>query len=137
MSEKITKSARFTPREAEMIDRLAELRQFPDGVTSVLRDGLERVWKQYGWMAEENARNEAELAAKRTGEGMDPVARHNQIRELAFNIASNLGEGTAEELVEYALSDEGRESWGIDIELDDHDRALLVRCVEDNLSDED
>ena len=134
MSEKITKSARFTPREAEMIDRLAELRQFPDGVTSVLRDGLERVWKQYGWMAEENARNEAELAAQRTGEGMDPVARVNQIRELAANIASNLGEGSADELVEYALSDEGRESWGIDIELDDHDRRLLVRFVEDNLS---
>ena len=137
MSEKITKSARFTPREAEMIDRLAELRQFPDGVTSVLRDGLERVWKQYGWMAEENARNEAELAAQRTGEGMDPVARINQIRELAANIASNLGEGSADELVEYALSPEGRESWGIDIELDAHDRRLLVRCVEDNLSDED
>ena len=136
MSEKITKSARFTPREAEMIDRLAELRQFPDGVTSVLRDGLERVWKQYGWMAEENARNEAELAAQRTGEGMDPVARINQIRELAANIASNLGEGSADELVEYALSDEGRESWGIDIELDAHDRRLLVRCVEDNLSDD-
>ena len=136
MSEKITKSARFTPREAEMIDRLAELRQFPDGVTSVLRDGLERVWKQYGWMAEENARNEAELAAQRTGEGMDPVARVNQIRELAANIASNLGEGSADELVEYALSDEGRESWGIDIELDAHDRRLLVRCVEDNLSDD-
>ena len=134
MSEKITKSARFTPREAEMIDRLAEVRQFPDGMTSVLRDGLERVWKQYGWMAEENARNEAELAAQRTGEGMDPVARVNQIRELAANIASNLGEGSADELVEYALSDEGRESWGIDIELDAHDRRLLVRCVEDNLS---
>jgi len=55
------------------------------------------------------------------------------LRELAGNIASNLGEGTAEELVEYALSDEGRESWGIDIELDAHDRELLVKFVAEEL----
>jgi len=59
----------------------------------------------------------------------DPLAKINRIRELAFNIASNLGEGTAEELVGFALSPEGRESWGIDIELDAEDRNLLVRFV--------
>ena len=57
------------------------------------------------------------------------VQQVNRIRELAENIASNLGEGTAEELVEYALSDEGRESWGIEIELDDHDQRMLTRFV--------
>lgn len=64
---------------------------------------------------------------------MDRTAEVNRIRELAGNIAANLGEGTAEELVEYALSDEGRESWGIDIDLDDHDRALLTRFVAEAL----
>ena len=53
------------------------------------------------------------------------------IRELASNI-SNLGEGTASELVEYALSD-GREAWGIDIQLDEHDVALLTRFVDEEL----
>ena len=52
------------------------------------------------------------------------------IRELASNI-SNLGEGTASELVEYALSDEGREAWGIDIQLQLDDVALLTRFVEE------
>jgi len=59
----------------------------------------------------------------------DRVEQVNWLRELAGNIAANLGDGTAEELVEYALSDEGRESWGIEIPewFDDHDRGLLVQ----------
>jgi len=66
---------------------------------------------------------------------MDRVQQVNWIEFLAANIAANLGEGTAEELVEYALSDEGRESWGIEIPewFDDHDRNLLVMCVAQNL----
>jgi len=64
---------------------------------------------------------------------MDRTQEINHIRELASNIASNLGQGTAEELVEYALSNEGRASWDIDIELDDHDRELLVRFVAEAL----
>ncbi len=60
---------------------------------------------------------------------MDRTQDVNELRELAENIAANLGDGTAEELVEYALSDAGRESWGIDVELDAHDRALLTRFV--------
>jgi len=64
---------------------------------------------------------------------MDRTDEINELRNLAANIAANLGEGTAEELVEYALSDEGRNSWGIDGELDDHDRALLVRFVGESL----
>lgn len=53
----------------------------------------------------------------------------------ASNIASNLGEGTAEELVEYALSDEGRESWGIELPewFSDYDRRLLIEWVEEEL----
>ena len=61
---------------------------------------------------------------------MNRTEEVNAIRELAVNIVDNLGEGTAEELVEYALSDEGRASWGIDIELDTQDQGLLVRFVE-------
>ena len=61
---------------------------------------------------------------------MNRTEEVNAIRELAGNIVDNLGEGTAEELVEYALSDEGRASWGIDIELDIQDQGLLVRFIE-------
>ena len=65
------------------------------------------------------------------------VAQINWIEELAQNIAQNLGEGTAEELVEYALSDEGRDSWNIEIPewFDDTDRAGLVLTVERALTD--
>jgi len=135
MSEKITKSARFTPEWAARIDLMADLDvEMPDGVTSVLQEGAEMAWAKYGKLAEVMADAKARAREETT---VDRTAEVNAIRELAANIACNLGEGTAEELVEYALSDEGRESWGIDIELDDHDRRLLVRFVEDNLSDED
>lgn len=62
----------------------------------------------------------------------DRVQQVNWISELAGNIAENLGEGTAEELVEYALSDEGKESWGIEIPtwFDDHDQKLLTALVQ-------
>jgi hypothetical protein len=66
---------------------------------------------------------------------MDRTEQVNWIEFLAANIAANLGEGTAEELVEFALSDEGRESWGIKIPewFDDHDRDLLTQHVAKNL----
>ena len=65
----------------------------------------------------------------------DRVQQVSWLREFASNIASNLGEGTAEELVEYALSDEGRESWGIELPewFSDHDRRLLIEWVEEEL----
>ncbi len=63
---------------------------------------------------------------------MDRTAQVNELRQLAENVAT-LGHGTAEELVEYALSNAGRESWGIDIELDAHDRNLLTRFVAEAL----
>jgi len=65
----------------------------------------------------------------------DRTAQVNWLRELAGNIAANLGEGTAEELVDYALSDEGRESWGIEIPqwFDAHDRSLLIEWVTESL----
>ena len=68
-------------------------------------------------------------------QGNDRVQQVNAIGELAANIADNLGEGTAEELVEFALSDEGRTSWGIELPewFDDTDRALLIREVADNV----
>ena len=130
-----TISFRATDEEARRARLMAALDvEMPDGITSVLREGLAMAWAKYGRLAEvmDNAK-----ARAREETTMDRTAEVNAIRELAFNIASNLGEGSADELVEYALSDEGRESWGIDIELDDHDRRLLVRFVEDNLSDED
>ena len=65
----------------------------------------------------------------------DRVEQVNWLRELAGNIAANLGEGTAEELVQYALSHEGRESWGITIPdwYRLHDHSLLVRYVAESL----
>ncbi len=67
------------------------------------------------------------------------MSRTEQVRwlnKLAENIVANLGEGTAEERVEYALSDEGRETWGIEIPdwFDDHDRWLLTHSVSRCLS---
>jgi hypothetical protein len=63
--------------------------------------------------------------------GDDRVAQVNWINEMAVNIAAYLGEGTPEELVEFALSDEGRDSWGIAVPawFDDHDRRLLIENV--------
>jgi len=68
-------------------------------------------------------------------EGDDRERQVNWLRGLAANIAENLGEGTAAELVGYALSQEGRESWGIELPnwFDAQDRRLLVRFVGENL----
>ena len=72
----------------------------------------------------------------------DRVEQVNFLNELAANIAMigeppapNLGDGTAEEMVEYALSDEGRDAWGLVIPdwFDDHDRRLLVERVAESL----
>lgn len=52
MSDKITKSARFSPEWAKRVDMLAALDvEFPDGVTSVLQEGVEAMWKKYGNLA--------------------------------------------------------------------------------------
>jgi len=65
---------------------------------------------------------------------MDRVSQVNWLRELAVNIAENLGEGTAEELVEYAHSEEGK-VWGIEWPdwYDEHDRKLLTELVAEAL----
>lgn len=65
---------------------------------------------------------------------MDRVTQVNWINELAANMA-NMGGGTAEEIIEYALSKEGQESWGIDLPdwFDDHDRWLLTQRVAESL----
>ena len=65
----------------------------------------------------------------------DRVEQVGWLRELAGNIAANLGEGTAEELVEYAMSREGRESWGITIPrwYSLHDQGLLIQWVGESL----
>lgn len=65
----------------------------------------------------------------------DRVAQISWLRELAANIAENLGEGTAEELVEFAFESDTMETWGIEIPewFDDTDRALLVEMVAESL----
>ena len=62
---------------------------------------------------------------------MDRVEQVNWLRELAVNIAENLGKGTAKELVDYALG-EGREPWGIELPewFDDFDRKSLVIFID-------
>jgi len=64
----------------------------------------------------------------------DRTDQVNWLQELAVNISENLGEGTAEELVEFAMSTEG-EVWGIEWPewFDDHDRRLLTEMVADAL----
>lgn len=68
---------------------------------------------------------------------MDRIEQVNWLRELAGNMVQSSGSdaGTAEEIVEYFLSDEGRETWGIEIPdwFTDHDWMLLVRFVEEAL----
>ena len=69
-------------------------------------------------------------------QGTVNFGRYNvPLEQLAGNIAANLGEGTAEELVEFALRDEGRDSWGIEIPawFDEHDRSLLTDWVAESL----
>lgn len=65
----------------------------------------------------------------------DRVQQVKFLRELAANISNNLGMGTPERLVEFALSDEGRTAWGIEIPewFDDFDRGRLVEYVRENL----
>ena len=76
-------------------------------------------------------RDEITNREERTMDTDDRVEQVNWILQFADSIAQNMGEGTAEELVEYALSDEGREPWGIELPtwFDDHDRRLLTREV--------
>jgi len=64
----------------------------------------------------------------------DRVAQISWLRELATNIAQNLGDGTAEELVEFAMSEDAA-CWEIDWPewFDDHDRNLLTEMVAEAL----
>jgi len=58
------KSARFTPEWAARIDLMAALDvEFPDGVTSVLQDGVELLWYKYGKLAEIMAGAKAQARA--------------------------------------------------------------------------
>ena len=63
--------------------------------------------------------------------GDDRVKQLNWMQGLAENIRQNLGEGTPEDLVEYALGNEGRDSWGIELPdwFDGHDRNVLIDMV--------
>ena len=67
----------------------------------------------------------------------DRTVQVGWLQELATNIAENLGEGTAEELVEYAMSEEGA-VWGIEWPewYDAQDCKLLVRFVGEALTTE-
>ena len=64
----------------------------------------------------------------------DRTEQVNWLRELAANIAENLGEGAAEELVAYAESPEA-DVWDIEWPewYDNHDRRLLVEMVSEAL----
>ena len=64
---------------------------------------------------------------------MNRVSQVNWLRELAGNLAANLGNGTAEEIIEFALSGDAVE-WGIEIPdwFDAHDRELLTDMVAEN-----
>ena len=59
-------------------------------------------------------------------------AQVSWLRELAGDIANHAGEGTAEEMVEYALHQGHPETDRIELPswFDDNDRRLLTRMVE-------
>ena len=61
---------------------------------------------------------------------MNRVAQVNWMRELAGNLVANLGNGTAEEIIEFALSGDAVD-WGIETPdwFDAHDRELLTDLV--------
>ena len=53
MPEMTTKSAQFTAEWAARIDMMARLKpEFPKGVTSVLQEGVRRMWAIYGPLAD-------------------------------------------------------------------------------------
>ena len=117
---KISRTYRLSPATLQMIADLQTLYdQLSDkgsvSATEIIELAVAR------WHGAEN---------ERRGQ-MDRVEQVNFIYQLAENIAANLGEGTAEELVAYALSDEGRESWGIELfeGFDDADRDFLTSRV--------
>ena len=62
----------------------------------------------------------------------DRVDQVNWLRSVSADIVAGAGEGTAEELVEYAFGPEGwcmaAPEW-----FDDHDRSLLVQWVAQSL----
>lgn len=98
--------------------------------TNVIHRAITLMWAEYGEKAEEVAR-----IVRQERPMPNRVQQVSWLRELAGNITDNLGEGAAEELVAYALGDEGREDWAIEIPewFDDHDRGLLVQFVGENL----
>jgi predicted nucleic acid-binding Zn-ribbon protein len=115
-------SIRKTARRQEQVARLGRTTGLDDDFSAVVDYAL----------AFTISRQEArEMDARMTTN--DRVRQVDWLREFAGNIASNLGEGTAEELVEYALSDDGRESWGIELPewFSDHDKRLLIEWVEE------
>lgn len=115
---------RFPERTDQQLEELAEL--FGDK-TKVVVVAIDRLYQ-------------TEMRGREM-ETDDRVTQVNWLFELAGNVAQNLAGSddvtSAEELVEYALSDEGRESWGIEIPswFDNHDRSLLVDRVTQNLGD--
>lgn len=113
-------------------------RQTTMRLSDATRSKLDSLTKRYGTATEAIAVAIDRLyREERAMDTTDRVAQVNWLRELAANIAniSPAGECTAEEAVEYALSDEGRESWGIEIPgwFDGHDRRKLVEWVAESL----
>ena len=74
-----TISFRATDEEAEQIRKLAQLVQFPEGQTSVLRKGTRAMWERYGPYAEVLDANREKLAEDarkaRTGEGGPTITK--------------------------------------------------------------
>jgi len=124
MSEIVT--IRMTATRAAQVAALERITGL-SGVAAVVDFALATTLAQYG--REETREMETE----------DRVQQVGWLRQLAENIAANLSgspDDTADELVEYALSEEGRESWGIDLPywFNDYDRGLLTEWVEEALA---
>jgi len=69
----------------------------------------------------------------------DRVVQVDWLREFAANISEMGGdESSADEIVEFALSEDGLESWNITMPtwFDRHDRRLLIEMVEANIEED-
>jgi hypothetical protein len=118
---------RFAAKTDEQIEQLVPLF---GTITNVVQIAIDRLYQ-----TEIGERKMDEMVDDPRMVSDDRTDQVSWFQELAGNIASNLGEGTAEELVGYALSEEGAESWGVELPgwFDDYDRDLLTRFVAEQL----
>lgn len=119
MADKRQLNVRINEMTRRQIDGLAERERMTAG--EVVTIAVDRMYRE----------------EKGAMETTDRVQQVNWLRELASNIADwSTGAENAEELVEYATSDEGTQTWDITWPswFGRHDQELLTAMVLNNIS---